>query len=77
MKMDIFWAVATCSLAEIYRHPASELIALIETVSISETSVKFYQTHGAKTQKRAILMSERLLRTDVRVRGSGRDGKGT
>jgi hypothetical protein len=51
MKMAVFWAVAPCSLVEVYRRfigacsPFIKAIAvMMETASTSETSVSFYQT---------------------------------
>jgi hypothetical protein len=53
MKMAVSWDVAPCSLVEVYRrfrdagclHHQGPIIALMmNAVSTSETSVKFYQT---------------------------------
>jgi hypothetical protein len=47
MKMAVFWVVAPCSLVvvDISEMFSASIIALMmEAVSTSETSVKFYQT---------------------------------
>jgi hypothetical protein len=58
MKMAVFGDVALCSLA---KFSVSEVLAasiiramMMEAASTSETSINFYQTHGATTQKTAI-----------------------
>jgi uncharacterized protein YecA (UPF0149 family) len=44
MKMAIFWVVAPCSLAEVYKHFMSLIALMMEAARTSETLVNFYQT---------------------------------
>jgi hypothetical protein len=46
-KMPVFWVIALCSLVEIYRlfrGTCCVIALMMESASISETSVNFYQT---------------------------------
>jgi hypothetical protein len=56
MKMAVLWVVAPCSLVEVYRRFA----LMVGTASTSETSVNFYQTHCATTQKAAIFIHDNV-----------------
>jgi hypothetical protein len=44
MKMVVFWVVAPCSLAEVYRRFRGAIALMMEAASTSETSVNVYQT---------------------------------
>jgi hypothetical protein len=44
MKMTVFWDVAPCSLAEVYRGFSGDYYLIVEAVSISETSVNYQAT---------------------------------
>jgi hypothetical protein len=53
MKMAVFWVVAPCSLAEVYRHfrgacclhhRGDDIFLIMEAASTPKTSVNFYQT---------------------------------
>jgi hypothetical protein len=44
MKMTIFWDVAPCSVVETDRRFRGAIAFVMEIVSISETSLNFYQT---------------------------------
>jgi hypothetical protein len=46
MKMAVIWAIAPCSLLEVYRRFRGHLLIalMMEAASTSETSVNFYQT---------------------------------
>jgi hypothetical protein len=43
-KMKVFWDDAPCSLVDINRSFRATIALMMEAVSISETSVNFYQT---------------------------------
>jgi hypothetical protein len=43
MKMTVSWDVASCRLVEVYRCFMA-IALMMEVVSISETSINFYQT---------------------------------
>jgi hypothetical protein len=58
LKMTVFWDVAPSSLVEIDVEEvltASIIALMIQPVSTTETSVNFYHTHGATSQKTVIL----------------------
>jgi hypothetical protein len=55
-KMAVFWGAALCSLVQVYRHfrgasclPHQGTALMMEAASISETSVKLYQTTQCNT----------------------------
>jgi hypothetical protein len=63
MKMTVFWYVGLCSVVEIGQH-------IKEALSISETSVSFYQTYTEQCPRtQAILRSVVLCIAAVRNGG--------
>jgi hypothetical protein len=68
LKMVVFWVVATCSLVEVYRRVRGTCSlhhqGRDEAASTSETSVNFYQTHGATTQMTAVFILAAVRTSD-------------
>jgi hypothetical protein len=53
--MTAFWDVAPCSLVEVDRRFRG-FISLMKAVRASQTSVYFYETNGATSQKAIIFI---------------------
>jgi hypothetical protein len=60
MKMTVFWVVAPCSLVEINRRFRDAMMMV--AVSISETSVNFYETIRRNIPEDSHLQKEHRLR---------------
>jgi hypothetical protein len=54
--MTVFWDAAPYSLVEVYLRLRGAYCLMMEAVSTSETSVNFYQIHGATSQKTIIFI---------------------
>jgi hypothetical protein len=68
MKMTAFLDIASCSVVEVYRRFRGAYVALMMTVSTSETSVKVYQTTPRNIPEDGHLRRLTLQRYDESVR---------
>lgn len=80
--MPVVWGVVPCEVLEVFNISTMTLVTLMmETVSASETSVKFYQTSGPSMLEDTILStctliltaSTNMIITDFKFGDNGKD----